>query len=86
MPEAQSNPTAWWAFWLGLIGLVLMTVPLGIGLIAGGGLGIIAGILTVMAILIGLSRRGTGIAPAVFAGIFVALTFGGISVGGGTIW
>jgi hypothetical protein len=33
-----------------------------------------------------LARSGTGIAPVVFAAIFIALTWGGIPTGGGTIW
>ncbi|MDF2828713.1 MAG: hypothetical protein K0R01_1996, partial [Mycobacterium sp.] len=40
----------------------------------------------VIALLKGLARSGKGIAPVVFAAIFIALTWGGISVGGGTIW
>jgi hypothetical protein len=81
-----TNGTAWAAFWFGLAGLVLMPIPLFIGLILGGGLSLIAAVLAVIALLKGLSRQGKGIAPVVFAGIFVALTWGGISVGGGTIW
>ena len=41
---------------------------------------------TVIALLKGLARSGKGIAPVVFAAIFIALTWGGISVGGGVIW
>lgn len=82
----QSNPTAWAAFWCALAGLVLMPIPLFIGLILGGGLSIVAAILAVIALFKGLARNGTGIAPVVFAGIFIALTWGGISLGGGTIW
>lgn len=82
----RSNPTAWAGFWVALAGLVLMPIPLFIGLILGGGLSVIAAILTVIALLKGVSRGGTGIAPVVFAAIFIALTWGGISVGGGTIW
>ncbi|WP_400998229.1 hypothetical protein [Agromyces sp. GXQ0307] len=81
-----SNPTAWAAFWVALAGLVLMPIPLFIGLILGGGLSIIAAILAVIALFKGLARSGTGIAPVVFAAIFIALTWGGISVGGGVIW
>lgn len=84
--ERRSNPTAWAAFWIGLIGLVLMPIPLFIGLILGGGLSIVAAVLAVIALLKGLARSGKGIAPVVFAAIFVFLTWGGISVGGGTIW
>lgn len=84
--ERRSNPTAWAAFWLGLLGLVLMPIPLFIGLILGGGLSIVAAVLAVIALLKGLARSGRGIAPVVFAAIFVLLTWGGISVGGGTIW
>lgn len=84
--QRLSNPTAWAAFWVALAGLVLMPIPLFIGLILGGGLSIIAAILGVIALLKGLARSGKGIAPVVFAAIFIALTWGGISIGGGTIW
>jgi hypothetical protein len=84
--ERRSNPTAWAAFWFGLAGLVLMPIPLFIGLILGGGLSIVAAIFGVIALLKGLARSGRGIAPVVFAGIFIALTWGGISLGGGIIW
>jgi hypothetical protein len=84
--ERRSNPSAWAGFWFALAGLVLMPIPLFIGLILGGGLSIVAAILTVIALLKGLARNGKGIAPVVFAVIFIALTWGGISVGGGTIW
>jgi hypothetical protein len=82
----RSNPTAWAAFWFALAGLVLMPIPLFIGLILGGVLSVIAAILAVIALLKGLARSGNGIAPVVFAAIFIALTWGGISVGGGTVW
>lgn len=82
----RSNPTAWAAFWVALLGLILMPIPLFIGLILGGGLSVVAAVLAVIAVLKGLARRGAGIAPVVFAGIFIALTWGGISIGGGTIW
>jgi hypothetical protein len=81
-----SNRTAWAAFWFGLAGLALMPIPLFIGLILGGGLSLVAAVLAVIALLKGLSRQGKGIAPVVFAGIFVALTWAGISAGGGIIW
>ncbi|WP_404431465.1 hypothetical protein LG299_14530 [Microbacterium lacus] len=84
--ERQTNRTAWAAFWVGLAGLVLMPIPLFIGLILGGGLSIVAAVLAVIALLKGLARSGKGIAPVVFAAIFIALTWAGISVGGGTIW
>ncbi|MFS0731942.1 hypothetical protein ABC304_08040 [Microbacterium sp. 1P10UB] len=84
--ERRSNPTAWAAFWFGLAGLVLMPIPLFIGLILGGGLSVVAAIFGVIALLKGLARSGRGIAPVVFAAIFIALTWGGISIGGGTIW
>ena len=84
--ERLTNRTAWAAFWVALAGLVLMPIPLFIGLILGGGLSIIAAILGVIALLKGLARSGKGIAPVVFAAIFIALTWGGISIGGGTIW
>lgn len=84
--ERRSNPTAWAAFWVALAGLVLMPIPLFIGLIVGGGLSIVAAILAVIALLKGLARSGKGIAPVVFAAIFIALTWGGISIGGGVIW
>lgn len=84
--ERTSNPTAWAAFWVALAGLVLMPIPLFIGLIVGGALSIIAAVLAVIALLKGLSRSGKGIAPVVFAAIFIALTWGGISLGGGVIW
>ncbi len=82
----RSNPTAWFAFWIGLAGLLLMPIPLFIGLILGGGLSIVAAILGVIALFKGLARGGKGIAPVVFAAIFIALTWGGISIGGGVIW
>src|SRR6478609_11557344 len=82
----QSNPTAWAAFWFALAGLVLMPIPLFIGLILGGLLSVIAAVLAVIALLKGLARNGKGIAPVVFAAIFIALTWGGISAGGGTVW
>lgn len=81
-----SNPTAWAAFWVALAGLLLMPIPLFIGLIVGGGLSIVAAVLAVIALFKGLARNGKGIAPVVFAAIFIALTWGGISIGGGTIW
>jgi hypothetical protein len=84
--ERTRNPTAWAGFWFGLAGLVLMPIPLFIGLILGGGLSIIAAVLTVIGLFKGLSRSGKGIAPVVLAAIFIALTWGGISIGGGTIW
>ena len=84
--ERRSNPTAWAAFWFALVGLLLMPIPLFIGLVLGGGLSIVAAILTLIALLKGLARSGRGIAPVVFAAIFILLTWGGISVGGGTIW
>jgi hypothetical protein len=40
----------------------------------------------VIALFKGLARSGKGIAPVVFAAIFIALTWGGISVGGGIVW
>ena len=82
----QTNPTAWAAFWFGLAGLVLMPIPFFIGLIIGGGLSVIAAILAVIGLLKGLSRGDKGIAPVVFAAIFIALTWGGISLGGGIVW
>ena len=82
----RSNPSAWAAFWLALAGLVLMPIPLFIGLILGGGLSVVAAILAVIALFKGLARNGKGIAPVVFAAILIALTWGGISIGGGTIW
>ena len=84
--ERTSNPTAWAAFWFALAGLLLMPIPLFIGLILGGALSIVAAILAVIGLLKGLSRGGKGIAPVVFAAIFILLTWGGISLGGGTIW
>ncbi len=84
--ERRSNPTAWAAFWAGLAGLVLMPIPLFIGFFLGGGLSLLAAVLAVIALLKGLARGGKGIAPVVFAGIFIALTWGGISLGGGIIW
>jgi hypothetical protein len=84
--ERRSNPTAWAAFWFALAGLVLMPIPLFIGLILGGGLSIVAAIFGVIALLKGLARSGKGIAPVVFAAIFIALAWGGISLGGGIIW
>lgn len=84
--DRTSNPTAWAAFWVALAGLLLMPIPLFIGLIVGGGLSIVAAVLAVIALFKGLARTGKGIAPVVFAAIFIALTWGGISIGGGIIW
>ncbi|MDJ1114313.1 hypothetical protein [Microbacterium dauci] len=84
--EPRRNPTAWAAFWVGLVGLLLMPIPAFIGFFLGGGLSLVAAVLVVIALLKGLARRGKGIAPVVFAGIFVLLTWGGISVGGGIWW
>jgi len=84
--ESRSNPTAWAAFWCALAGLVLMPIPLFIGLILGGGLSVVAAVLAVIGLFKGLARNGKGIGPVVFAGIFIALTWAGISIGGGTIW
>lgn len=83
---ARRNPTAWAAFWFALAGLVLMPIPLFIGLILGGVLSLIAAVLTVIGLLKGLSRSGAGIAPVVFAAIFILLTWGAFSIGGGTVW
>ncbi len=63
-----------------------MPIPLFVGLILGGGLAIFAGVTAIIALLRSRHRDGRGIAPAVWALVFVALTFGGISVGGGVIW
>ncbi|WP_430591899.1 hypothetical protein [Humidisolicoccus flavus] len=84
--QKKRNPTAVFAFWLGLLGLVLMPIPLFIGFFLGGGLAIIAGILAIIGLLKSRHTAGRGIGWAVFALVFVALTFGGISVGGGIIW
>ncbi len=84
--ERQTNRTAWAAFWVALAGLVLMPIPFFIGFILGGSLSIVAAVLAVIALLKGLARSGKGIAPVVFAAIFIALTWAGISVGGGIIW
>ena len=84
--ERRSNRTAWAAFWCALAGLLLMPIPLFIGLVLGGGLSIVAAILAVIGLLKGIARGGTGIAPVVFAAIFIALTWGGIAVGGGIVW
>ncbi|WP_405374050.1 MULTISPECIES: hypothetical protein [unclassified Microbacterium] len=84
--ERRSNPLAWAAFGVGLLGLLLMPIPLFIGFFLGGGLSLIAAVLVVIALLKGLARRGAGIAPVVFAAIFVLLTWGGISIGGGIVW
>ena len=84
--ERRSNASAWAAFWFGLAGLVLWPIPVFIGLILGGGLSIVAAIFAVIGLLKGLARGGKGIAPVVFAAIFILLTWGGISIGGGTIW
>ncbi|WP_378144324.1 hypothetical protein ACFJGV_12720 [Cnuibacter sp. UC19_7] len=82
----RSNPSAWAAFWLGLVGLLLMPIPLFIGLILGGGLSVVAAVFAVIGLLKGLARGGKGIAPVVFAAIFILLTWGGISIGGGIVW
>ena len=65
---------------------MLRPIPLFIRLILGGGRSIVAAILAVIALFKRLARNGKGIAPVVFAEIFIALTWGGISVGGGTVW
>ena len=82
----RSNPASWWAFWLGLLGLILMPIPLGIGLILGGGLGFIAGVLAVIGLFKSRHTGGRGIAPAVIAAVFVIATYSGIGAGGGTLW
>ncbi|GAA1469139.1 hypothetical protein [Microbacterium thalassium] len=82
----HTNSSAWIAFWFGLAGLILMPIPLFIGLILGGGLSIVAAVFAVIALLKGLARSGKGIAPVVFAAIFILLTWGGISLGGGIVW
>lgn len=82
----RTNPWAWWAFWVGLLGLILMPIPLFIGLILGGGLAAIAAILAVIALFKSRHADGRGIAPAIVAAVFVLLTYGGISAGGGVIW
>jgi len=84
--ERRRNPAAWAGFWFALAGLILMPIPLFIGLIVGGGLSIVAAVFAVIGLLKGLARSGKGIAPVVFAAIFIALTWGGISAGGGTVW
>jgi hypothetical protein len=84
--ERPSNPTAWAAFWFALAGLLLMPIPLFIGLVLGGGLSIVAAVLAVIALLKGLARSGKGIAPVVFAAIFIAVTWAGIAAGGGIVW
>ena len=86
METKRSNPWAWWAFWIGLLGLVLMPIPLFIGLILGGGLAAVAAILAVIALFKSRQAGGRGIAPAIIAGVFVLLTYGGISLGGGVWW
>ena len=55
---------------------MLMPIPLFIGLILGGGLSVVAAILGVIALFKGLARAASGIAPVVFAAIFIALTLG----------
>lgn len=84
--ERPSNKTAWAAFWVGLAGLILMPIPLFIGFILGGGLSLVAAVLAVIGLLKGVARGGKGIAPVVFAVIFILLTWGGISLGGGIVW
>jgi hypothetical protein len=86
MQTKRANPWAWWAFWISLLGLILMPIPLFIGVILGGGPAVIAGILALIALLKSRHAGGRGIAPAVVALVLVALTFAGISVGGGTWW
>ncbi len=84
--ERRSNPWAWWAFWIALLGLVLMPIPLFIGLILGGGLAFIAAILAIIALFKSRHAGGRGIAPAIVAAVFVIATYSGIGAGGGTIW
>jgi hypothetical protein len=86
MQTKRSNPWAWWAFWIGLVSLVLMPIPLFIGFFLGGGGAVIAGILAIIALLKSRHAGGRGVAPAVLALVFVALTFLGISNGGGILW
>ncbi|MET4098776.1 hypothetical protein ABIB37_001013 [Agrococcus sp. UYP10] len=86
METKRSNPWAWWAFWIGLVGLVLMPIPFFIGVIFGGGPAAIAGILAIIALFKSRHAGGRGIAPAVVALVLVALTFAGISAGGGIWW
>lgn len=84
--ERKRNPAATAAFWFGLIGLILMPIPLFIGLILGGGLGLLAGVLAIIGLFKSAHTGGRGIAMSIWALVFVALTFGGISLGGGIIW
>ena len=86
MQTRRSNPWAWWAFWVGLLGLILMPIPLFIGLILGGGLAFVAAVLAVIALVKSRHTGGRGVAPAVVALAFVFLTYGGISLGGGIVW
>ncbi|WP_306231583.1 hypothetical protein [Agrococcus beijingensis] len=86
MQTKRSNAWAWWAFWIGLGGLILMPIPFFIGFFLGGGGAVIAGILAIIALLKSRHSGGKGVAPAVLALVFVALTFWGISNGGGIIW
>lgn len=82
----RRNPAAVWSFWLGLVGLVLMPIPLFIGLILGSLFAVPAAILGIIGLLKSRHTEGRGIAWAVFGLIFVVLTFAGISAGGGVIW
>ena len=84
--ERRSNPTAWAAFWFALAGLLLMPIPLFIGLILGGALSDHRRSPRRDRPLQGPRARRQGHRPVVFAAIFIALTWGGISVGGGTVW
>ncbi len=82
----RSNPTAVASFWLGLVGLILMPIPLFIGLILGSIFAVPAGILGIIGLLKSRHTDGRGIGWAVMGLIFVLLTFGGFSIGGGVIW
>lgn len=84
--ERKRNPSATAAFWFGLIGLVLMPIPLFIGFFLGGGLALIATVLAVIGLFKSAHTGGRGIAMSIWALVFVALTFGGISIGGGIVW
>lgn len=86
IPTYSTNHAATWSLVTGILGLVLMPIPLFIGFILGGGLAVIAVILGIIGLLNSRSREGKGTARAIWGLVLAAITFLGISVGGGIWW
>jgi len=83
--ERRGNAAATASVITGVLGLVLMPIPLFIGVILGAPLATIAIITGIIGLL--NARRGrAGTARAVWGIALAVLTFLGISAGGGIIW